>query len=72
MSSQLIPFPLRMPEELRDRLTERARVSGRSLNAEIIGILQSGLSERQYDQTHLDIEVLAESVATKVAAKLSK
>lgn len=70
MSSQPIPYPLRMPDELRDLLTERARTGGRSLHAEIIGILQSVVGERQQDQVGVDVDVLAESIATKVAAKL--
>lgn len=70
MSNQPIPYPLRMPEELRDLLAERARTGGRSLHAEIIGILQDAVGESKQDQVGLDVEVLAESIATKVAAKL--
>jgi plasmid stability protein len=70
MSSQPIPYPLRMPDELRDLLTERARASGRSLNAEIIGILQDAVSERQQALARLDVDALADAVADRVAAKL--
>lgn len=70
MSSQPIPYPLRMPDELRDLLTERARASGRSLNAEIIGILQDAVSGSQQALAGLDVDALADAVADRVAAKL--
>lgn len=70
MSSQPIPYPLRMPDELRDQLTERARANGRSLNAEIIGILQDVVSGKQQGQAGFDIDVLANTIAERVAARL--
>ena len=33
-------FNLRMPQEMKDQLTERAKGNGRSINAEILVILQ--------------------------------
>lgn len=35
-----MPYPVRMPDPLRERLNERAKLNSRSLHAEIIGILQ--------------------------------
>lgn len=70
MSSQPIPYPLRMPDELRDQLTERARANGRSLNAEIIGILQDVVSGKQQGQAGFDIDVLTNTIAERVAARL--
>lgn len=70
MSSQPIPYPLRMPEELRDRLTERSRASGRSLNAEIIGILQDAVSGQPLGPAGFNVDTLAEAIADRVAAKL--
>jgi len=70
MSSQPAPYPLRMPEELRDRLTELSRASGRSLNAEIIGILQDAVAGPQPVPAGIDVDSLAEAVADRVAAKL--
>ena len=70
MSNQTIPYPLRMPEELRDQLTERARANGRSLNAEILGILQEVVGGRQGPAAAQDVDALAEAIATRVAAKL--
>jgi ABC-type nitrate/sulfonate/bicarbonate transport system permease component len=72
MSSQPVPYPLRMPEELRDRLTELSRASGRSLNAEIIGILQGAVAGSPLGTTGIDIDSLAEAIADRVAARLKK
>lgn len=71
MSNQTIPYPLRMPEELRDQLTERARTNGRSLNAEILGILQEvvGGGGREPPSV-LDVDALAEAIADRVSARL--
>ena len=70
MSSQPVPYPLRMPEELRDRLTERSRASGRSLNAEIIGILQDAVAEQPLAPAGFNVDALADVIADRVAAKL--
>jgi len=70
MSSQPAPYPLRMPEELRDRLTELSRASGRSLNAEIIGILQDSVAAAPMVSAGIDVNSLAEEIANRVAAKL--
>lgn len=59
-----------MPDELRDLLTERSRAHGRSLNAEIIGILQHAVSDGSQPLTGVDVETLADAIADRVAAKL--
>lgn len=69
MATQPIPYPLRMPEELRDQLTERARINGRSLNAEILGILQVAVSG-PVEPVGLDVDALASTIADRVAAQL--
>lgn len=70
MSSQPVPYPLRMPEELRDLLTERSRIHGRSLNAEIIDILQGVVGDRQQLPAAVDVDALADAIADRVAARL--
>ena len=70
MSSQTVPYPLRMPDELRDQLAESARVHGRSLNAEILGILQEAVGERRQPVSNMDVDALAEAIAERVAARL--
>lgn len=39
-ASLIAPFGLRMPEELKEKISERAKANGRSMNAEIVQILQ--------------------------------
>jgi hypothetical protein len=39
----IAPFGLRMPEELKERLTRESSISGRSLNAEIVFRLTASL-----------------------------
>ena len=68
MATQPIPYPLRMPEELRAQLEARAAARKRSLNAEILDVLQSSVDSNQ--SSEIDLEKLAEAVATRVAAKL--
>jgi len=57
-----------MPEELRAQLEARAAARKRSLNAEILDVLQSSVDSNQ--SSEIDLEKLAEAVATRVAAKL--
>lgn len=40
-ASLITPFGLRMPEELKEKVSERAKANGRSMNAEIVQILQA-------------------------------
>lgn len=71
MSNQTIPYPLRMPEELRDQLTVRARANGRSLNAEILGILQEAVGGVGHPLAGgLDVDALADAIADRVSARL--
>ncbi|EBG0211786.1 Arc family DNA-binding protein [Salmonella enterica subsp. enterica serovar Louisiana] len=39
-ASNIAPFGLRMPEELKEAIASRAKSNGRSMNAEIVQILQ--------------------------------
>lgn len=39
-------YPLRMPQELRERLTEAAKANNRSMNAEIVARLESSFNDR--------------------------
>jgi len=46
-ASLIAPFGLRMPEDLKDKISERAKANGRSMNAEIVQILQDALGENE-------------------------
>lgn len=48
-ASQIAPFGLRMPEDLKTAIAERATRNGRSMNAEIVQILQDALAEEESD-----------------------
>ncbi|HEF0121535.1 TPA: Arc family DNA-binding protein [Citrobacter youngae] len=43
-ASLIAPFGLRMPEELKEKVAERAKNNGRSMNAEIVQILQDAMN----------------------------
>lgn len=45
-ASLIAPFGLRMPEELKEKIAERAKANGRSMNAEIVQILQDSLDPK--------------------------
>lgn len=42
-ASLIAPFGLRMPESLKNKIADRAKANGRSMNAEIVQILQETL-----------------------------
>ncbi|WP_409521682.1 Arc family DNA-binding protein [Pantoea sp.] len=46
----IAPFGLRMPDELRDAITERAKRNGRSMNSEIVQILQDAIDDANRDE----------------------
>lgn len=72
MSSSQMPYPVRMPEQLRERLNERAKLHNRSLHAEIVGILQRAVDADPEVPAvpGLNVDALADTIADRVAAKL--
>jgi plasmid stability protein len=66
-SPQSTPYPLRMPEELRERLADRAKANGRSLNAEIVAILQHAVDSPSGAP---DLDAFADQLAEKLAVRL--
>ena len=63
------PYPLRMSDALRDRLTAQAKERGHSLHAEIIAILE-GATGLAPVIPGTEVKTLAEEIAEIVAAKL--
>lgn len=49
-ASQIAPFGLRMPEELKDAIAERAKKNGRSMNSEIIHILEDYITPPRVEE----------------------
>jgi hypothetical protein len=69
-SPQPTPYPLRMPEELRARLEDLAKSNRRSLQAEIVALLEEALDARSSGKG--DVDALAENIAERVVAKLKQ
>lgn len=64
-------YVLRMPDGMRDKITELAKANGRSMNAEIVLILQQALDARGARVTEaIDVDALAEALAERLATKL--
>lgn len=47
----IAPFGLRMPDDLREAIAERAKRNGRSMNSEIVQILENALTGPQIGGT---------------------
>lgn len=62
-------YPLRMPEELRERLETMAKANGRSLNAEIVAILQAAADGQQ---GQFNMEKFSDELAEKIAKRLKR
>lgn len=63
-------YVLRMPDGMRDKITELAKANNRSMNAEIVLMLQQAIEARANVLSSVDVEALAEALAPKLAAKL--
>lgn len=63
-------YPLRMPDELRARLEALSKANGRSMNAEIVAILQRAVDTppgaSEMDQF---VDQIAEKLAKKLRSK---
>lgn len=55
-ASLIAPFGLRMPEELREEIQKRAKQNGRSMNSEIIQVLQDALDPTKKDESYAFVE----------------
>lgn len=58
-----------MPDDLKEKLTVRAAQNGRSLNSEIVMILQSAVNETSTSKT---IESIAKTEADKIKEALEE
>lgn len=66
-------YVLRMPDGMRDKIMALAKANGRSMNAEIVLILQQAIEGRLTSvTTNIDIDVLAEALATRLAERLKE
>lgn len=63
MTKQKIPFGLRMPDELRRRIHDAAKASGRSLNSEIVErLVNSFVADARPLAAYSDGELLQELI----------
>ncbi len=63
--SQAKPYPLRMPDEMREQLQSLAMASGRSLNAEIVYRLQRSIEDDQVETgsiRHMEFRIVDPSI----------
>lgn len=58
----IAPFGLRMPDELREAIAERAKKNGRSMNAEIIARLNATISYDDYGHSPSGFQEVRELV----------
>lgn len=65
----ITPFGVRMLDDLKEKLTVRAAQNGRSLNSEIVMILQSAVNETSTSKT---IESIAKTEADKIKEALEE
>ncbi|MVW64536.1 Arc family DNA-binding protein [Massilia sp. NEAU-DD11] len=64
-------YVLRMPDGMRDKITELAKANGRSMNAEIVLILQQAIDGHAANSSgNIDVDALAEALAERLATKL--
>ena len=66
-ASSITPLGIRMPEELKAKIQESANKNGRSVNSEVISLLEialsgSGISDREDSQSKVVIEELNKTV----------
>jgi hypothetical protein len=63
-------FMLRFPEGMRDRIAEAAKLSGRSMNTEIIARVQSSFEPNVASLNWLDLVQILEAEAKKRGATI--
>ena len=70
-STEADKFIVRLPEGMRSRIAENAKASNRSMNAEVVEMLQQAIEARdQAPVLSIDTHTLAAEIADLVAAKL--
>jgi hypothetical protein len=65
-------YVLRLPDGMRDKIAELARLSNRSMNAEMVAMLQQSMDARTPSPLGIDVQALAEALAPKLAAEMRK
>ena len=63
-------YILRLPDGMRAKISELAKANNRSMNAEIVLMLQQAMDARAGGTPTIDVEALAEALAPRLAARL--
>lgn len=71
-SAEADKFIVRLPAGMRDRIAESAKANNRSMNAEVVGLLQQAMEARVGMALGLDTDALADTIADRVAARLKE
>jgi len=61
---------VRLPDGMRDKITKLAKANNRSMNAEIVLMLQQVMDARINEAPSIDIDALAEALAARLGVKL--
>lgn len=61
---------MRLPDGMRDKITKLAKANNRSMNAEIVLMLQQVMDARINEAPSIDIDALAEALAARLGVKL--
>lgn len=66
-------FTVRMPMGMRDRIADRAEQNGRSMNSEIVKIIQDALENKSLDIDKIDSKnATPEDLASELARQLEE
>lgn len=72
-ASLIAPFGLRMPEDLKGKIAERAKSNGRSMNAEIVQILEDALTQPAVKvQSEFNVDLYAGNAADSDKVTMSR
>jgi hypothetical protein len=63
-------YVLRMPDGMRDKINELAKANNRSMNAQMVLMLQQAIDARGDAAPSIDVDALAEALAAKLTVKL--
>lgn len=68
-ASNIAPMGVRIPDDLKDKIQERARRNGRSMNSEILKILQDAISDESAQDTVMLDKAITNIADTRKALK---
>ncbi|CVE50057.1 Arc-like DNA binding domain [Serratia marcescens] len=67
----IAPLGIRLPEELKEKIQEQAKVNGRSTNAEIVTLLEQSVGSGSAKESKEELEKIVESYEEQVKQLMS-